>query len=43
MKVAFQPQFAVIHGTVIGTKIAPILDPELKITVANDRCFFLEK
>src|SRR5690242_19098673 len=34
------PQYTAIHGTVSGASIAPTLEPELKIPVANERSFF---
>ena len=34
-----QPNFSAISGTVSGAMIAPILDPELKIPVANALSF----
>src|SRR5687767_9881682 len=39
-KVYCQPQCSAIQGTVIGARIAPILEPELKIPVANDLSLF---
>src|SRR5689334_6555691 len=36
---ASHPQCTLIQGTVRGARIAPTLEPELKIPVANERSF----
>ncbi len=40
IKAHFQPQFSASGGMMKGTAIAPILEPELKIPVANALSFF---
>src|SRR5258706_4983243 len=37
---ASHPQFILIQGTVNGARIAPTLEPELKMPVAKDLSFF---